>query len=375
MLTPLLSTQELSVFPASFDQARQALLAEVKQLDKLPGTAWTHRSLTYEGEGPAGERLSTEQIWVGEPDASRVLVLQSAVHGVEGHCGSAIQADLLRRLNRGRVQLPAGLAVLMIHAINPWGFAWSRRVDEQGIDVNRNFVDFERPLPVNPGYAQLAQDVLPVSGGLAAGEQALQAYLQEHGQRQYELALSGGQYQFEEGLFYGGRGKSQARLNLEAIINELDCGNRQVALLDLHTGLGPYGHGELICDHPIGSQGMLTAQRWFGDAATLPEAGDSCSVPKQGLVDYAWHEVMGKNSCYLTLEFGTYPLAELLRCLREDHLIRKPGQQPFTHPQSDVVRQQLLRQFYPAEVQWQTLVLLRARQAIQLACAGLFNDC
>jgi hypothetical protein len=189
------------------------------------------------------------------------------------------------------------------------------------------------------------------------------------------LALSGGQYQFADVLFYGGKGKSQARVNLETVIKALDCSSRQVAVLDLHTGLGPYGHGELICDHAIGSEGMLTARCWFGDAATLPESGDSCSVPKYGLVDYAWHEVMGANSCYLTLEFGTYSLTELLRCLREDHLVRKPGQQPFSHPQSDAVRQQLLHQFYPVEVQWQTLVLLRARQVIQLACAGLFNDC
>ncbi len=175
-------------------------------------------------------------------------------------------------------------------------------------------------------------------------------------------------------MFYGGNRKSQARSNLEQVIAELDCANRQVAVLDLHTGLGPYGHGELICDHPIGSEGMLTAQRWFGASATLPESGDSCSVPKHGLVDYAWHQVMGANSCYLTLEFGTFPLSELLRCLREDHLVRKPGQQPFTDPRSETVRLQLLHQFYPAESQWQTLVLLRARQVIQLACAGLFNE-
>ena len=79
------------------------------------------------------------------------------------------------------------------------------------------------------------------------------------------------------------------------------------------------------------------------------------------------------QSCYVTLEFGTYPIAELLRCLREDHRVRKPGQQPFAHPDSERVRQQLLKQFYPAEPQWQTLVLMRGRQVIQMACQGLMN--
>jgi len=81
---------------------------------------------------------------------------------------------------------------------------------------------------------------------------------------------------------------------------------------------------------------------------------------------------MGPRSCYVTLEFGTYPIAELLRCLREDHRVRKPGQQAASN-ESERVRLQLLKQFYPAQPQWQTLVLLRGRQVIQLACQGLMN--
>ena len=267
-----------------------------------------------------------------------------------------------------------GLAVAMAHSVNPWGFAWCRRVDEQGIDVNRNFVDFQQPLPTNAGYRELASAIVPTSGGLSAGDQQLANYLQRHGQQQYELAVSGGQYEFADGLFYGGTAKSQARINMETILANVDAANRQVGLIDLHTGLGPYGHGELICDHPIGSEGLATAKRWYGDAATIPESGDSCSVPKLGLVDYAWHSEMGANSCYVTLEFGTYPLSELLRCLREDHVQRKPGQQPYLGSECARVMQQLRRQFYPAEPQWQTLVLMRARQVINLACRGLFND-
>lgn len=373
MLSPLLSPQDLSVFSTSYQQADQAFNDARGAL----GAVARETLLPYEGSGPAGEALHTRQVWLGDADASRVLVLLSAVHGVEGFCGSAIQQDLLRRLGSGRAVLPKGLAVLIVHGVNPWGFAWCRRVDEQGIDVNRNFVDFSKPLPVNAGYRELAEALVPLQPGdsaLQAGNEQLARYLQHYGQYDYELATSGGQYEFADGLFYGGAAPCQARQNLERIIRELDCPNRDVAVVDLHTGLGPYGHGELICDHALGSAGLATAQSWYGDAATIPEAGDSCSVPKTGLVDYAFHEVMGPGSCYVTLEFGTYPLAELLRCLRQDHSVRKPGQQPFSHPQSEQVSLQLLKQFYPAEPQWQTLVLLRGRQVIQLACQGLLND-
>jgi len=374
MLSPLLSERELSVFSTSYYEAEQAFLGAVSA-SGLPARI---TALPYAGHGPADEALATQQVWIGDPEAQRVLVLLSAVHGVEGFCGSAIQQDLIRRLASGQITLPAGLAVLIVHAVNPWGFAWCRRVDEQGIDVNRNFVDFTRPLPDNAGYRELAQALVPTEADpsaeqLVRNEQQLMAYLQHRGQYDYELAVSGGQYEFADGLFYGGRDKSQARLNLERVLQHLDCGARDVAVIDLHTGLGPYGHGELICDHPPGSAGLATAQQWYGDAVTIPEGGDSCSVPKTGLVDYAFHEVMGPRSCYVTLEFGTYPITELLRCLREDHRVRKPGQPSLNLPDSERVREQLLKQFYPAEAQWQTLVLLRGRQVLQLACQGLMH--
>lgn len=370
MLQPLLSPRDLSVFSGSYRDAVTAFRIAAQGLPQ----AVQLRSLPYGGVAPDQSGLSTEYLYLGSAQAERVLVLQSAVHGVEGYCGSAIQVDLLQRLGRGELVLPDGLALVMLHAVNPWGFAWDRRVDEQGIDVNRNFVDFSAPLPDNAGYRHLANAMVPKDGNLAMGDQILGAFLQQHGQREYELAASGGQYEFNDGLFFGGRGPSQARLNLETVIRELDCPSRRVVVLDLHTGLGPYGHGELICDHPLDSEGTDAARRWFGDAVTLPEAGDSCSVPKHGLVDYAWHQVMGAGSCYLTLEFGTYPLSELLRCLREDHVVRKPGAVQRQDAEAERVRQQLVHQFYPAESQWQTLVLLRARQVIQLACRGLLLD-
>lgn len=372
MLNALLSNQDLSVFPSSYADAAKAFSLAVDSLEISQPKSL--KKLSYHGEGPNREPLATDLLFLGEGNEDKVLVLLSAVHGVEGFTGSAIQMDLLKRLSSGQCQIPSGLAIVMVHCVNPWGFAWCRRVDEQGIDVNRNFVDFSSPRPVNEGYNQLASAIVPNDGDLKKADQVLQQYLTNHGQIQYEKALSGGQYQFADGLFYGGIKASQARINMEYIIEQVDCRNRQVAVIDLHTGLGPYGHGEIICDHPLSSEGLSTAQRWYGDAVTIPESGLSCSVPKLGLVDYAWHDKMAANSCYVTLEFGTYPLQELLRCLREDHVVRKPGRQPPADAEAMRVTQQLKNLFYPAEAQWQMQVLLRARQVITLACHGLLND-
>lgn len=73
-----------------------------------------------------------------------MLALQSATHGVEGFAGSACILDLLR--TGAARELPPDTALLLVHAINPWGFAWIRRTTAEGVDLNRNFVDFSGPL-------------------------------------------------------------------------------------------------------------------------------------------------------------------------------------------------------------------------------------
>ena len=109
--------------------------------------------------GPKGEALSTDIAWLGPSDAERVLVTISATHGVEGFCGSGAQVGWLESgLYR---EQPAGTAHLMIHAINPHGFAWLRRVTEDNVDLNRNFVDHDATYPENPGYEALASTLCP----------------------------------------------------------------------------------------------------------------------------------------------------------------------------------------------------------------------
>src|SRR4051812_37355004 len=114
----------LHSFAADYSEARDKFLSAAK----LAGAA-THR---YDNptKGPGGEALSTDVARLGPEDASKIVVTISSTHGVEGYCGSGFQADWLASI--GAAGLPKGIAVLMVHAINPYGFAWTRRVTEEG---------------------------------------------------------------------------------------------------------------------------------------------------------------------------------------------------------------------------------------------------
>ncbi|MDP3590141.1 MAG: DUF2817 domain-containing protein [Methylobacter sp.] len=357
-----LAAIDTAVFPGSYAVGRQRWLA---QLNKLSGHT---QCLPYpcDGIGPEGEQLVTDTVWIGPEDASRVLVLIGGTHGIEGFAGSAIQTDQLGLIAEGHVVIPADTAVLMIHALTPWGYAWQRRCDEDGVDLNRNIVDFSKPLPENKNY-ELIKEALCLADA-AQRTIALAEFEQQYGRVALEKAVSAGQYSDPSGPFYGGSAPAHGRLVCEDLIRKYALHQRDLAVVDLHTGLGSYGYGEIICDHEPDSSGTRAAHHWYGDSVALPLLGTSSSVPKTGLLDYAWHAIMNECSCYITLEFGSFSTDQLFDVLlRDHHLWVRPDSEQARKEHRNVMR----RHFCPDDRAWQEMVLFRARQVIAQGLSGV----
>ncbi len=357
-------------FAAGFAAARARIL---EAWDNLPPQAGQRQHLPrpHPLKGPAGEALACDVLFLEpEPDCPRCLVLISATHGVEGHTGSAIQHALLGALAEGALKLPSGTALLIIHALNPWGMAWQRRCDEQGIDVNRNFIDFAAPPPADADFAA----VLPLlrEPDRARRQGLAGELLAIWGERRLQQAISGGQYSHPELPFYGGHGPGFSAGVIDAVFRRFDLARRDLVVLDIHTGLGPWAYGELICDHPPGSPQSEHAQRLFGAAVTSPVEGSSSSVPKSGLLDFRWQREMSERSCYLTLEFGTLPERSLFNCVIEDHQVwagRDEG--PDWPARREQSARCMLAHFRPDDPWWQQAVLLQAWLAVDRALSGM----
>ena len=349
------------LFPADYATARQRWLMALRAVDA------DHQVYPCEGRGPKCEALYTDVAWLGAKNAQALVVIIAGTHGIEGFAGSAVQIDCLQRWSFADGCLPDdNTACLLIHALTPWGYAWHRRCDADGVDLNRNCVDFSKPLPDNADYERLRP--LLLDGDAALRRQAFHDFAERHGRVAFETAISGGQYHDPCGPFYGGHASAHGRRVCEALIAGYQLAHRRLAVIDLHTGLGPYGHGEIICDHAPGSTGALTAQRWYGDAVTLPLAGTSSSVPKLGLLDYLWHAVMDDHSCYVTLEFGSYGTEPLFDVLLDDHRFWA-GQAG--HQELERQGRAMCRHFCPDDAVWRELVLFRSRQVIAQALAGV----
>ncbi len=332
---------------------------------------------TYENpnRGPTGEALATDCAWVGAKDARNVLVLVSATHGVEGFCGSGAQVDWLTNSSAGR---PADTAVLLVHAINPYGFAWLRRTTEEGVDLNRNCIDFSKPLPENRGYIELADALVPHAMDaqtLAAADARCTAFRKEHGERAFETARSTGQHTHPNGLYYGGVEPAWSQRTLRRICRDFHLADRDgVAVIDFHTGLGPHGYGEPIVGHRPGESGQARCRAWYGESLGEPLLGTSSSLPIAGLTQYAWAEEIGADRLtFIALEFGTYPKDDGIRAMREEHRLHAHGRVDWNDPETLRIKHALRRHFHPATRAWKEMVLMRSRQVIDQALAGLDN--
>jgi hypothetical protein len=356
---------DLSVFSPSYADARDKFLAAARAAGALV-RHWPHPLA-----GPAGEPLATDAAWVGPADAVRVLVVLSATHGVEGPAGSGPQTDFLR--GPAPHALPPDTAVLLVHAVNPWGFAWGRRVTEENVDLNRNWIDFTQPLPANPGYETLRANYNPRTlepEELARHEAAIEAWRAEHGVHAERVARSSGQYVDPQGIFYGGSGPTWARRTSEAFLADHLARARTVAIVDMHTGLGPYGHGEPICNHAPGSARVQRARRWWGPSVTEPLLGTSASQEKFGLTEFGYERALAHAEiAFVALEFGTWgpPHGEV--ALRDDAWLWRHGDP--LGPEAARIRAALRDYFIPPRADWQEMVLFRSRQVLRQALAGL----
>ncbi|WP_101757116.1 DUF2817 domain-containing protein [Oceanicoccus sp. KOV_DT_Chl] len=316
-------------------------------------------NLTLPGETSS---WSSDAIYFGNPSANKVLVIISGTHGVEGYCGSALQRFFLAELAAQGTRLAEDKAVVMLHALNPWGMDQARRCDHQGIDLNRNFIDFNQTAIPHPDYEHVLACMQLDS---ISRRQQLQQLQQQWGQSYFDKVLSGGQYHINWAPFYGGQSPAHAQTVINELIAQWSLAGRELLVMDLHTGLGPWGYGELISDHPSGSNGNHFARQLLGQSVAVTAEGGSFSVPKQGLLDYRWHQLMEDSGCFLTLEFGSYGTDALFEVLLDDHdLWRRKWQLEGSVSSNEQasIRQRMVEHFCPQDHLWQQSVLMRGWQ-------------
>jgi len=318
--------------------------------------------------GAQGEELSIDVAALGPPDAREVLVLLSGTHGAEGFCGSGCQVGFLREDTLVREAADAGVRVVFLHALNPYGFSHIRRTNEDNVDLNRNFRDFSQPNVPNAEYAEVHGFMVPSTWPPSAeNEGRLAAYVKARGERALQNATSGGQCEFQDGLFYGGVRPAWSNEVLRQVMREQVAGARTLGLIDFHTGLGPRGHGEKILAARDVADDVARAKAWWGEDVTSFHDGTSTSAPLTG-VNYnaVYDECPGVAYAGIALEYGTLPVMAVLQALRGDQWLENHPDAPADLRRA--IKQHVRDAFYQDADDWKRMVydqaLTHARRAI-----------
>ncbi|AKJ27679.1 M14 family metallopeptidase [Caldimonas brevitalea] len=354
-----------SPFSQSYAQARQKFWRACED-HRLDVEQHVHPML-----GRDGEVLALDVCREGPPDARQVFILSSGCHGVEGYAGSGIQVAMLRDAEWHAAVRESGVAVLYLHALNPYGFSWARRVTHENIDLNRNFIDFSAPLPRNDDYDSLHAFLVPREWPPSPEvEQRLAAYAAEHGMAAFQSAVSRGQYTHEDGMFFGGHNPSWSNQTLRHVLREHNRHTQDLAWVDLHTGLGPVGYGERIFASHEDTEALARTRAWWGPAVTSTYEGTSTSAMLTGaLWISAFEECPQARYTGIALEYGTVPLQDMLNAVRAEHWL---DNHPETPPaQAATIKRQLHDAFFVDTDDWRASLVEQAREASLQALRGL----
>jgi hypothetical protein len=364
---------QLDSFAANYATARTNLLTALSSAGGAHLAAHENPR-----RGPADEALYTDIARIGPADARKLLILVSGTHGIEGYSGSGCHTGWLARGCFDR-QIGDDTAVLFIHAINPFGFAWGRRTNEDNVDLNRNFIDHAKPRPPNPDYDAIAAHVDPVDWGDAAARAkhnaAIAKFLGRETHDVMSKAMHGGQYVNPKGTFYGGIEPVWSNRIFRSAVAEHAARAERIAIIDYHTGGGPFGFADhFVDDDRDGLSGEAKSRHWFSHATVIAEDkakhGKNAQSETPGNLFYAVPEIVpGKRYTLGLVELRTGTDKTGIDAIRAENWLFHHGD--MSSPEGKAIRAEVRERFYPSSAVWRAMVLRQSNALIGETLAGL----
>ncbi|MEZ5839278.1 MAG: DUF2817 domain-containing protein [Hyphomicrobiales bacterium] len=356
-------------FSASYGAAR----ARFREMAARAGASLSTHGLGL--AGPDDSELTIDVARIGPADAERVVVCSSGLHGVEGYFGSAVQLAALDAVAAEGLPdggLPDGVALVLVHALNPYGFAFGRRANEDNFDLNRSFFLQGAPRP-DPntrivGLDEFLNPKAPAGHGGAFLPRAVYLILR-YGFNRMKNAIAGGQYSNPRGLFYGGRRESRTQEIVAAHLAAWVGPARQVVHVDFHTGLGKSATYKLLfAEHGDPARRARLASLFGAAHVEGFDAGGVAYAVTGNFADWCEATLAGIDYVGVAAEFGTYPSLKMLAAMRAEnqaHFWNMPGD-----PDGAAAQAAMIEMFAPADSGWRDSVVADGRRILAAALAA-----
>ncbi len=361
-------------FSDSYVSARERFVAAAT------AAGFTHKRRCLRGKDASGNTFQgpnrtvlTLDIAVRKgPRGGQALVITSGLHGVEGYFGSAAQLALLS--DSAWLEATRDRTVVMLHALNPYGFARDRRWNETNVDLNRSFFAQGATRPETLSDTHLFVDFLaPKSPPPRIDTFLLQAVplIARHGLPKLERTIVVGQYDYPKCLFFGGERASWTQSALERELPPLLDHAAEILLVDLHTGLGRYGTYQILLGDEDRPELVEMECRFSAAAvedASTQSSGKGTGYKAHGLLTSWFKQLFADKTCYgVIAEFGTYSKPRMLQSLRAENRAHwhKGPQDRLRRTKAN-----LREMFAPADRSWRSTVVNSARRIGWQALSG-----
>lgn len=325
-------------------------------------------------QGPDGENLSTEVAWFGRRNAPNVYLAISGTHGQEYFCGAAGQLGWIT--SGGPRALDDETAVCLVHAHNPYGAAWLSRGNEDFVDLNRNYMDFDEPVRPNRLYAELYDLLFTREMSEHVLDDVMASFyqfLQDNDDFEVMTAMGGGQDTHPRGTIYCGTEQAWSTKNLKAIVDEYFGAAEKVAVIDWHTGLGEPAVATALEKQEPGSP----AEAWAKEYWNADEGEEGLEGPEiPDYVGQVWDGTAadiarrGADVISTVVEIGTVGNQSVLAALLLDRWLRFECDDPMS-PFAVQCRTKMIERLNPSRPEWRMASLAAMHEVYDRTIAGL----
>ncbi|OFY55393.1 MAG: hypothetical protein A2X22_11010 [Bacteroidetes bacterium GWF2_49_14] len=322
-----------------------------------------------------GTQLTVDGLYIpGSKNAKNLVIISSGIHGVEGYTGSAIQFMFIEKYLSPDLLKNSG--VLLIHGMNPYGFNIIRRVTENNVDMNRNCgASPELFSTKNEGYRDLYGFINPdkaVSLGSCQNRlfvlRAISKIIKS-GMPTLRQAVLQGQYEFPEGLYFGGKQFEPQLLELKPLLVRYASRYDTVIHIDLHTGYGERGKMHLFPNPPETPEIRTTTENLFsGYTIDWGDSKDFYTISGD-FSSLIGELIPGKLVIPMTLEYGTMDSQTTMGSLRsiQNMILENQGfHHGYKNKRSErKVKEWVKEMYFPSSGVWRTMVMEQSAAVLQ----------
>ena len=311
-------------------------------------------------------------------NSNTLVITISGVHGAEGPAGSAVQRFWTEKLPKNEK-----VSFLHIHGFNLWGFKNFRRVNENNVDLNRNFIlDRNAFKPDDTGYKKLNDFLNPNTSVGSMLLSKLGFYfnaavnLAQNSIETLRVSILKGQYFNSKGIFYGGINPQEQELLLEQLIDRYLKTYKQVFIIDLHTGYGERGRLHLLAGPKQDENSKKLLSFFKEDEVNFADQNKFYGVTGE-LNGFFATKIKQKTSAEvtaITFEFGTMnsqktagSIESLRRMVNENRAFHYGGD----NDSVDKIKEEFREMFYPSDEDWRAKVLSQSEIRIRQVINGL----